>query len=86
MSTTNDSEEMHPHRTATTSGPILIKIPYGRIIITSVILAAGSIMISTTIGYGLHFEGVTATRCGPRNNKLCCKRSSKKLTRAKILL
>ena len=72
MSTADESEEMHPLRT-TANGQILIRIPYARIFITSVLLALGSILISTTIGYALHFEVMTATQCGPRNNKLCCK-------------
>ena len=73
MSTPDDSEEMQSLRTPA-SGQILIKIPYGRIFITSVLLALGSITISTTIGYALHFKGMTATQCGPRHNKLCCKK------------
>ena len=73
MSTPDDSEEMQSLRTPG-SGQILIKIPYGRIFVTSVLLALGSITISTTIGYALHFKGMTATQCGPRNNKLCCKK------------
>ena len=73
MSTSDDSEEMQSLRTPA-SGQILIRIPYGRIFITSVLLALGAITISTTIGYALHFKGMTATQCGPRNNKLCCKK------------
>ena len=73
MSTANGSEEMQSVRVPA-NGHILIRIPYGRIFITSVLLAVGSILISTTIGYALHFKGMTATQCGPRNNKLCLRK------------
>ena len=72
-STPSDSEEMQSLRTAP-SGQILIRIPYARIFVTSTMLALGSITISTTIGYALHFKGMTATQCGPRNHKLCYKK------------
>ena len=73
MSTSDDSEEMQSLRTPA-SGQILIRIPYERIFITSVLLALGAITISTTIGYAVHFKGMTATQRGLRNNKLCCKK------------
>ena len=73
VSTPNGTEEMQSLRTAS-SGQILIRIPYARIFITSVMMASGAIIISTVIGYALHFKGMTATQCGPRNHKLCCKK------------
>ena len=73
VSTPNGSEEMQSLRTSS-SGQILIRIPYARIFITSVMLALAAITISTTIGYALHFKGMTATQCGRRNHKLCCKK------------
>ena len=72
-STPSGSEEMQSLRTAS-SGQILIRIPYARIFITTVSFAVASITISTVIGYALHFKGMTATQCGPRNHKLCCKK------------
>ena len=74
MSTSDDSEEMQALRTPASDHQILIRIPYGRIFITSVLLALGAITISTTIGYAVHFKGMTATQRGLRNNKLCCKK------------
>ena len=71
MSTPDGTEEMQSLRTAS-SGQILIRIPYARIFITSVMMASGAIIISTVIGYALHFKGMTATQYEPRNHKLCC--------------
>ena len=81
MSTFDDSEEMQSLRTPA-SGQVLIRIPYGSLI-TSVLLALGAITISTTIGYAVHFKGMTATQRGLRKNKLYVVRN---LTRAKILI
>ena len=47
----------------TTSGYTLISIPYMPIFLINVVIAVGSLSTCVTLGYVLHFEGVTYTDC-----------------------
>ena len=46
-----------------TPGFTLISIPYMPIFLINVVIAVGSLSTCVTLGYALHFEGVTYTDC-----------------------